>query len=112
MFAKVLEIKPSDCSAVLLEYDQRFSIYGSDFFFYDYKHPLQLPDSLVEKSFDVVMADPPFLSEECLAGMSKTIHFLTKDKVILCTGKFMKLSEGMFSVRIWGCSESLFHFWM
>lgn len=91
-----MEIKPSDCSAVLLEYDKRFSTYGPSFIFYDYKEPLHLPDSLSEKYFDVVVADPPFLSEECLAGMSKTILFLAKNKIILCTGKFLKYCTVFF----------------
>ena len=62
-------------------------MYGSNFIFYDYNDPLSLPETLKEHSFDLVMADPPFLNEECLAKTSETIKYLTKDKIILCTGK-------------------------
>ena len=60
--------------------------FGSDFTFYDYKSPLDIPRELRE-SFDVVFADPPFLSEECLAKTAVTIKFLARDKIVLCTGE-------------------------
>lgn len=70
----------------LFEYDKRFSSYGQDFIFYDYKSPLSIPR---EKSnyYDIVLADPPFLSEECLTKTSVTIRYLSKNKIVLCTGK-------------------------
>jgi EEF1A lysine methyltransferase 1 len=72
-------------SVTLFEYDERFAAYGSDFCFYDYKNPLKVPPEL-GGSFDVVVADPPFLSEECLTKTAVTIRFLSKQKVLLCTG--------------------------
>lgn len=70
----------------LFEYDKRFSIYDDDYVFYDYNTPLDVPR---EKSnyYDLVIADPPFLSEECLMNTSVTVKYLAKDKIILCTGK-------------------------
>lgn len=44
----------------LLEYDKRFEQYGSDFTFYDYKKPEDLPDQF-KHAFQVVVADPPYL---------------------------------------------------
>lgn len=73
---------------VLLEYDTRFQVYGENFVHYDYRQPQQLATTLEEGSFDLVVADPPFLSEDCLSKMAQTIKYLTKDKVILCTGMF------------------------
>jgi hypothetical protein len=35
---------------------------------------------------DVIVADPPFLSEECLTKVAKSIAFLTAKDIILCTG--------------------------
>jgi len=70
----------------LFEFDERFAAYGSDFCFYDYKNPLKLPQEMAG-SFDIVVADPPFLSEECLTKTAVTIRFLTKHKVLLCTGE-------------------------
>lgn len=87
LFTKLLEVKPASCQVTLLEYDQRFDVHGEDFIFYDYRHPLDLPDSLIKGSFDLVAADPPFLSEECLTKTSLTIRHLTKNKILLCTGK-------------------------
>lgn len=69
----------------LFEFDERFAAFGNDFVFYDYKSPLNIPREL-GSSFDIVIADPPFLSEECLTKTAVTIKFLTKNKMILCTG--------------------------
>ena len=33
------------------------------------------------------MADPPYLTEECLSKTVQTIKYLAKDKIILCTGE-------------------------
>lgn len=87
LYKKLKEIKPEGCKVVLFEYDQRFSTFGKDFVFYDYNDPLNIPDSQGKSSFDVVFADPPFLSEECLSKISKTVKYLMKDKIIICTGK-------------------------
>ncbi|XP_064073965.1 EEF1A lysine methyltransferase 1 [Vanessa tameamea] len=73
----------------LLEYDRRFEVHGIDFIFYDYNEPMKLPSDLGH-SFDLVVADPPFLSEECITKTSETIKHLAKDKVIVCTGAIMK----------------------
>ena len=37
--------------------------------------------------FEVVLADPPYLSDECLTKTAITIRKLATDKIILCTGK-------------------------
>jgi len=74
----------------LFEYDKRFAAYGKKFHFYDYKAPLDVKRDLREK-FDLVFADPPFLSEECLTKTMVTVKFLTKEKgkIVLCTGAVM-----------------------
>ncbi|XP_003386264.1 PREDICTED: protein-lysine N-methyltransferase n6amt2-like [Amphimedon queenslandica] len=74
---------------VLLEYDKRFAIHGEDYVHYDYNAPLDVPDSIKSLGFDLVIADPPFLSEECLTKVSQTIRLLTTNKIILCTGTVM-----------------------
>ncbi len=88
---------------MLLEYDRRFEIYGENFVFYDYKEPLSFPpERLHGNSFDFVAADPPFLSEECLQKVAQTIHYLTKDKVLICTGQRLHLATSLGStVRVW-----------
>lgn len=38
--------------------------------------------------YDLVIADPPFLSDECLTKTALTIKFLAKKDIVLCTGTF------------------------
>uniref|UniRef100_A0A3Q3FGQ4 EEF1A lysine methyltransferase 1 n=1 Tax=Labrus bergylta TaxID=56723 RepID=A0A3Q3FGQ4_9LABR len=88
-------------SAVVLEYDRRFAAYGDDFIFYDYNEPLSLPAHVAPQSFDIVLADPPYLSEECLSKVAKTIQYLSKGKVLLCTGAIMeKCAKQLLDVRM------------
>ena len=104
-----MELKPPECQTTLLEYDRRFEIYGDGFVFYDYNKPLELPKALQIEPFDLVIADPPFLSEECLRKMAQTIKFLAKGKILLCTGtqrlidkdiKFLIMRVGSFQRKI------------
>ena len=76
-------------SAVLLEYDKRFAVFGEDFVFYDYKNPLAVPREM-GSAFDVVLADPPFLADECLTKTAVTVKFMAKNQIILCTGAVME----------------------
>lgn len=69
----------------LFEYDKRFSVYGSDYVFYDYNEPMKINEELLN-NFDLVVVDPPFLSEECLTKSLQTTKSLTKKHIILCTG--------------------------
>ncbi|KAL6484822.1 hypothetical protein MHYP_G00068670 [Metynnis hypsauchen] len=77
-------------SSVLFEFDRRFTAYGHEFVFYDYNNPLCLPEHILQQSFDVVIADPPYLSEECLSKVALTVKYLTKGKILLCTGAIME----------------------
>ncbi|XP_044298421.1 EEF1A lysine methyltransferase 1 isoform X2 [Varanus komodoensis] len=90
IYQKLKELNYKDFSACVLEYDQRFSVHGTDYVFYDYKNPLNLPANLAAHSFDIVLADPPYLSEECLRKTAETIKYLTKGKILLCTGSVME----------------------
>lgn len=73
----------------LLEYDKRFEVHSPDFIFYDYNSPENVPQNL-QTSYDLVVADPPFLSEECITKTAKTIKFLAKNKMVVCTGEVMQ----------------------
>ncbi|KAM5559190.1 hypothetical protein ABKV19_020712 [Rosa sericea] len=82
----------SHVSVQLLEYDRRFEQYGSDFTFYDYNQPEDLPLEL-KHGFDVVVADPPYLSQECLEKVAKTVSFLARSEkpyLLLLTGEVQK----------------------
>jgi len=104
---------PSAGRAVVLEFDRRFAKWGRDFVFYDYKDASipELPDDW-RGSFDVVVCDPPFLTEDCAsATLDAAVETLGKKpstessasarscKVMFCTGEIMaetltKLSDG------------------
>ncbi|KAG5889426.1 hypothetical protein JTB14_032760 [Gonioctena quinquepunctata] len=88
LYKKMRKKATDDCEITLFEYDKRFSVYGEDFMFYDYKSPLGVPR---DKSgyYNLVIADPPFLSDECLTKTAVSIRFLAKDKIIVCTGAVM-----------------------
>jgi len=93
-------MKPIDCEIFCLEFDHRFSHYGDSFIHYDYNEPLALPVEL-ERSFDLVVADPPFLSDECLRKTAQTVHYLTDKKILLCTGVY----ELVASVSLYWCKD-------
>ncbi|KAJ4705481.1 Protein-lysine N-methyltransferase [Melia azedarach] len=91
LYAYLKKIGP-DVSAKILEYDMRFEQYGSDFLFYDYNKPEDLPLEL-KHGFNVVVADPPYLSKECLEKVTQTVSFLAKpgdSKLLLLTGEVQK----------------------
>ncbi|KAG8185855.1 hypothetical protein JTE90_004397 [Oedothorax gibbosus] len=76
----------------LFEYDKRFQDKFPDrAIFYDYKNPLSIDDKF-KAYFDIVFADPPFLSTECIEKFVETIHFLTHKKIVICTGEVMEES--------------------
>lgn len=75
----------------IFEYDNRFSVFDGDFVQYDYRCIADQNDYLDEykEYFDIVIADPPFLSKECIENTSKIINKVKKTnaKVILCSGQ-------------------------
>lgn len=87
----------------LLEYDGRFEAkYKERFVHYDYKQPHAVSDEL-RGSFDCVIADPPFLADECLVKVAQTIKILSRTpsaKIILCTGLVMQELVSMWSGRL------------
>ncbi|XP_043260700.1 EEF1A lysine methyltransferase 1 [Colletes gigas] len=95
-----LKKKCSDRQVTLFEYDERFKVFGSDFIPYNYKFPLDVPRDM-SGSYDLVIADPPFLSDECLTKTALTIKFLAKRNIVLCTGAVMaELAARLLDVTI------------
>ncbi|XP_037042252.1 protein-lysine N-methyltransferase CG9154 [Bradysia coprophila] len=78
----------------LFEFDRRFSCYGQDFVFYDYKSVTDNPEYMSEyhQQFDIVLMDPPFLSEECISKLAQTVKLISKPtaKLILCSGEVVE----------------------
>lgn len=89
LYRYLRKVKPEGVTCIVFEYDTRFSVYGNDFVLYDYRSPLEVPKEL-GSSFSVVVADPPFLSEECLTKTALTMRYLSKGPLILCTGAIME----------------------
>ena len=79
----------------LFEYDSRFARLTplqDTFVNYDYNAPLRYPSALRGK-VDRVLADPPFLSDECLTRTAMTVRSLVKKegaKTMVCTGQKME----------------------
>ncbi|KAK6126579.1 hypothetical protein DH2020_039690 [Rehmannia glutinosa] len=91
LYAYLKKIAPG-VPAQLLEFDKRFEQYGTEFTFYDYNQPEDLPSSL-KHSFQIVVADPPYLSKECLEKVAETIRFLSRPGepyLLLLTGEVQK----------------------
>ncbi|XVE75800.1 hypothetical protein DITRI_Ditri12bG0121300 [Diplodiscus trichospermus] len=91
LYAYLKKMDPS-ISVQLLDYDKRFEQYGSDFTFYDYNQPEDLPLEL-KHTYQVIVADPPYLSKECLEKVSQTISFLIRPQqsyLLLLTGEVQR----------------------
>lgn len=70
----------------LFEYDKRFhELFQEHYIYYNYNDPLNVAEKF-KSYFDVVLADPPYLSEECLEKTVQTIKMIAKGNIILCTG--------------------------
>ncbi|XP_024357209.1 uncharacterized protein [Physcomitrium patens] len=87
-----------DVSAQLYEYDQRFEKYGSKFTFYDYNAPLDVPPEH-RKAFQILVADPPYLSKECLEKTVETMRYIAADSESSPT--FMVLTGAVQEDRVW-----------
>lgn len=78
----------------LLEFDTRFEVFSADFIPYDFQQPLKLPPHL-KGTFDRIICDPPFLSDDCQAKTALTVRYLARAwsqdeiKLISCTGERM-----------------------
>ncbi|QDS71516.1 hypothetical protein FKW77_004994 [Venturia effusa] len=88
-------IKARPAQITLLEFDTRFGVFGKEFQFYDFKYPTKLPAEL-KAQFDVIIIDPPFLSEDCQTKTALTVRWLAKRwekeelRLIACTGERME----------------------
>src|SRR5579859_3473700 len=88
-------MSPITQNIYLFEYDTRFSRLcptESTFIFYDFNNFLRFPSSL-KHSVDIILADPPFLSDECLTKTAVTVRALRKKhgaRTMLCTGRKME----------------------
>ncbi|KAI9666396.1 MAG: hypothetical protein M1821_004332 [Bathelium mastoideum] len=97
-------IEPSQKPRVILfEYDERFAVFKQDYVHYDFQKPLELQGEL-NGTFDRLICDPPFLSEDCQTKAALTVKWLSRSwtphiegdekqerpKIIVCTGERMQ----------------------
>lgn len=88
LYDSIKQETPTGTIINLFEFDERFAVF-KDFIHYDYNRASD-PNYLNEfqHNFDILIADPPFLSEECIAKMAQLMQNFAKDdgttKVILC----------------------------
>uniref|UniRef100_F1KZH5 N(6)-adenine-specific DNA methyltransferase 2 n=1 Tax=Ascaris suum TaxID=6253 RepID=F1KZH5_ASCSU len=74
--------------------------YPQQFVSYDYRQPLQVAPEQ-RGVYELVIVDPPFLSDECIVKVAQSVRLLAKNaantKVIICTGAVMQnLVERLF----------------
>lgn len=89
-------VQSTNATVRLFEFDTRFSVFGEDFVHYDYRDVAKNEETLFgtfDTYFDIIFADPPFLSEECIEHMAIIIKRIMKDdaNLIMCSGKTMEL---------------------
>ncbi|EFW99757.1 n-6 adenine-specific DNA methyltransferase 2 [Grosmannia clavigera kw1407] len=78
---------------LLLEHDDRFTVFGSEYIFYDFNKPTKLPRSAaLRASADRIVCDPPFLSQDCQTKAALTVRWLSKPtaRVAVSTGERME----------------------
>lgn len=92
LYSSIKKIHPSGIVR-LFEFDTRFAIH-SDFVFYDYKDEIRNGINLrsYENYFDIILSDPPFLSQECIENTAKIIRKLRKENasIVMCSGQTAK----------------------
>jgi hypothetical protein len=89
-----------DVRPFVLEFDRRFAKYGAEFVFYDFNEPSHLvsefPESetgVLRRSFDGVIADPPYLNENTMAKTGETVRLLARFEatpVLFNTGAILR----------------------
>ncbi|XP_071746801.1 EEF1A lysine methyltransferase 1 [Lepeophtheirus salmonis] len=101
LYIAIKKYFPENKNVYLFEYDQRFQKIARDkFVFYDFNAPVDVPRDFRDQ-FSVVIADPPFLSDECITKTAITVKYLGKDKIIFCTGKKMTdMCDRLMSLKV------------
>jgi hypothetical protein len=92
VFTRLRQQRPDSPDIYLMEYDRRFSVYGPQYIFYDYNHPLEFDQQFLNR-FDILLIDPPFLSEECFQKVWSTVSAVMRRdgaKLLWCTGRVMR----------------------
>ncbi|KAJ2354831.1 Protein-lysine N-methyltransferase efm5 [Coemansia sp. RSA 2618] len=91
-------------NAFVFEFDQRFEVFKDQFVHYDFNKPLEFARARdMEHKFKFIVADPPFLNEDCLSQTMETVKFLAAEgaKVMVDTGAVMEdLAKQLIGARV------------
>ncbi|KAJ1835316.1 Protein-lysine N-methyltransferase efm5 [Coemansia sp. RSA 2706] len=85
--------KYSRDNAFVFEFDSRFDVFKDQFVHYDFNQPLGFARAAdLKHKFKFIVADPPFLNEDCLSQTMETARFLAADgaKIMIDTGAIME----------------------
>lgn len=87
------EVESKKVIPILFEFDRRFELkYPGNFQFFDYNHNQEVAPEMVGK-FDLAIADPPFLADDCqlkTAVFTRRLLRNSDNPIILCTGATME----------------------
>lgn len=90
LYKSIKAIHPNGIVRVL-EFDERFAAFGDDFVKFDYKNVYKSSNYMDEyrEHFDIIIVDPPFLSEECIQSIAQLVNKIRKEntKIVLCSGQ-------------------------
>ncbi|KAJ2077961.1 Protein-lysine N-methyltransferase efm5 [Coemansia sp. RSA 988] len=93
-------------NAYVFEIDERFDLFKDKFVHYNFNKPLDFARAKKLKGkFKFIVADPPFLNEDCLSQTMKTVRFLAADDamVMINTGAIMEdLAKKLIGARLTG----------
>lgn len=93
-------------NAYVFEYDQRFAVFKSQFVLYNFNQPLEFAKAEeLKHKVKFIVADPPFLNEDCLSQTLETVKRLAAEdgstKVVINTGAVMeKLANKLIGAKI------------
>lgn len=90
LYKSIKAIHPNGIVRVL-EFDERFAAFGDDFVRFDYKNVYKSSNYMDEyrEYFDIIIVDPPFLSEECIQSIAQLVNKIRREntRIVLCSGQ-------------------------
>ncbi|KAJ2785168.1 Protein-lysine N-methyltransferase efm5 [Coemansia interrupta] len=90
--------------AYVFEFDKRFDLFKEQFVFYDFNKPLGFARAEEMKGmFRFIVADPPFLNEDCLSQTMETVKHVGAEnmKLMIDTGAIMEeLAKKLVGAKI------------
>ncbi|KAI9506035.1 Protein-lysine N-methyltransferase efm5 [Coemansia spiralis] len=103
-YVALRNIAPDRQNAFVFEFDKRFDVFKDQYILYDFNKPLDFTRaSELKGKFKFIVADPPFLNEDCLMQTMETVRYLARDDalILIDTGAVMEaLAKKLVGARI------------